>query len=157
MWRVLLSITVALVYVTYGYVLLSSSKSIVSKFWLLMASLPNLILYVALVAFFDQMSKAVRTGVGTAALIFTALVLSLIKSRRPKIFASLQLIVGFGSAAATCSTLEPSAPVTLAQTVALFGIVSLIVTGYTDLFKKDDTIQDRAPFYEFADRVWDLL
>jgi hypothetical protein len=157
MWRVLLSVTVILIYLTYGYVVLSSSKSIVAKFWLLMASLPNLLIYVALVAFFDQMPKSVRTGVGAVALILTALVLALIKTRRPKIFASLQLMIGFGSAAVTCSTLEPSAPVTLAQTVALFGIVSLIITGYIDLFKKDDNAEDRAPFYELADKFWDLL
>ena len=137
MWRMLLSITIALVYVTYGYVLFGSSLSIAKKFWGLMASLPNLFLYVALIAFYDRMPRGVRIGVGTAALIFTALVLSLIKARRPKVFAALQLVVGFGAAVATCSTLDPNAAVTLAQTVAFFGVVSLIGTGYTDLLKKD--------------------
>jgi hypothetical protein len=153
MWRTLLSVTLALVYVTYGYVLLGSSMSIAKKFLGLLASLPNLFLYIALIAFYDQMPRGVRIGVGAAALILTALVLSIVKARRPKVFASLQLIVGFGAAIATCSTLDPGAPVTLAQTVAFFGIVSLIGTGYTDLFKKDTQTSNNPPLNDLPARA----
>ncbi len=153
MWRTLLSVTIALVYVTYGYILLGSTMTITKKFWGLMFSLPNLFLYIALIAFYDQMPRGARIAVGTAALIFTALFVAIIKSYRPKVFASLQLIVGVGAAVATCSTLDPGAPVTLAQTVAFFGIISLIATGYMDLFKKSDDT-NTAPLYE---RFWDSI